>query len=741
MSSFAVRGLPRFLISVVTLVGCVGAPPPRPMAGGGQDVGTVSPSGMTGGTDGGDSGVGPADASADSSVPVDGPLSDGPGTGGSAGDGGGGSGGGAVQPDAAPDVAVTVPPDAAAPVPPDAAPDVFGCNGVACDPLGRCDSSGAVPRCLCPPGYADPRGNGSQCEDINECATNNGGCDLVSACTNTPGSFRCGDCPSGYTGSSGHCTDIDECATGNGGCDSRTTCTNIPGARTCGACPPGLTGTGATGCTDIDECLTSNGGCDANATCTNTTGSRLCTCKNGYNGDGISCADINECLTSNGGCDANATCTNTTGSRTCACKNGYAGDGLSCADVNECLASNGGCHASATCTNTTGSRMCACKNGYSGDGIGCSDIDECLTNNGGCGANVCTNTPGSYACCPSGYTGDGVTCVDVNECLTANGGCDANATCSNTVGSRVCTCKNGYTGDGVTCTVAPANPCTKIATGQDGFEQTLAVGPRLFFESGATKLSFLSIPGGGASTPVHTVGTSGYNTAGVMVSDGQTVFYSIAFEPGTGSIWSVKADGTGNIPISQNEAYNFGIAYDATKVYWTRAYVGQYALRRADRNGTNVVTLDPAGSEPRGLVLINGTLYWASQGDGKIYALDAAGVGPRVPFLTGLMAPEQVLTDGSSLIFATRGDGLVRRYEIAAGRMTTLYQGTGPYAGLCTDGASAYGTQADKVIRMPFSGSGGSVVTSFAGAQGVTVDGTYVYSGSISSGDVWRCPK
>ena len=49
---------------------------------------------------------------------------------------------------------------------------------------------------------------------------------------------RCGH--NGTTGSSG-CTDINECSTNNGGCDGLTTCTNTPGSNSCG----GL-GTGAT---------------------------------------------------------------------------------------------------------------------------------------------------------------------------------------------------------------------------------------------------------------------------------------------------------------------------------------------------------------------------------------------------------------------------------------------------------------------------------------------------------------
>ena len=168
--------------------------------------------------------------------------------------------------------------------------------------------------------------------DIDECATGNGGCDALTTCTNTPGGFTCGACPSGYTGGGASgCIDIDECATGNGGCDALTTCTNTAGSFTCGACPSGYSGSGASGCIDIDECATGYG-CDALTTCTNTPGGFTCSaCPSGYSGTGeTGCTDIDECATGTDDCHADAACTNTAGSFSCACNAGLNGDGVSC---------------------------------------------------------------------------------------------------------------------------------------------------------------------------------------------------------------------------------------------------------------------------------------------------------------------------------------------------------------------------------------------------------------------------
>jgi hypothetical protein len=147
-------------------------------------------------------------------------------------------------------------------------------------------------------------------------------------------------CPAGFNLVGGQCIDINECATNNGGCSTHATCTNAAGSYTC-ACVPGFVGNGFSCAVDINECATNNGGCSVFSQCTNTPTGRTCgACAPGFVGDGVTCNDINECATNNGGCSTNpfVQCTNTLGSRTCAaCPDGYVGNGTTCTPEVETL--------------------------------------------------------------------------------------------------------------------------------------------------------------------------------------------------------------------------------------------------------------------------------------------------------------------------------------------------------------------------------------------------------------------
>jgi hypothetical protein len=360
----------------------------------------------------------------------------------------------------------------------------------------------------------DAGGDGGS--DVDECSTGADNCSANGICTNTPDSFTC-SCITGFTGDGVTCTDIDECLTNNGGCDTTpsATCINTVGSRSC-ACPTNYSGDGigTDGCILGDACLVNNGGCGSAVywTCVNNPSAaptcvdiNECLINNGGCGNATyysctnnagaspTCADINECVTNNGGCDTSplAACTDNIGAPpTCTCAPYYTGSGVGsggCTDINECLSNNGGCgnatffsctnnagasptcadinecsqgtancHANATCTNTSGGFTCACNTNYVGNGVSCTFSDPCNTNNGGCASNAaCTFASGSVYCsCNIGYSGNGMTCTDVNECMLNTDNCSNTpaAICTNTVGSFTCACPTGYSGNGVTCT-------------------------------------------------------------------------------------------------------------------------------------------------------------------------------------------------------------------------------------------------------------------------------------------------
>jgi hypothetical protein len=299
---------------------------------------------------------------------------------------------------------------------------------------------------------------------IAACDQDHGGCDPLVTCQNSDGQAVCGACPSGYDDAHHDgtaCSDIDECQTNNGGCDAKHgTCVNVPGSRECN-CVEGFHGDGLT-CAQNPACHDA-GDCSSQANCKQ----QRCVCKAGYAGDGSTCDDIDECQAKPAACGDHATCQNNLGSFQCLCQQGYATADASaganaqsaCVDLDECATHASDCDDDPNaCINREGGFDCRCPSGYTGDGKGaggCSDIDECATNNGGCDPHrTCNNSPGSFACgsCASGYMPSGSTgCANFDPCAMNNGGCDPLRTCKiEDAGVSCGKCQSGYSRDGDT---------------------------------------------------------------------------------------------------------------------------------------------------------------------------------------------------------------------------------------------------------------------------------------------------
>ncbi|XP_061171608.1 uncharacterized protein LOC133181081 [Saccostrea echinata] len=88
------------------------------------------------------------------------------------------------------------------------------------------------------------------------------------------------------------CSDVNECLSNNGGCDPNAYCTNTQGSYSCGFCKEGYVGNSVTGCELADYCLSGKHTCDANATCYYTGPQEYkCVCNNGWAGNGYLCGD------------------------------------------------------------------------------------------------------------------------------------------------------------------------------------------------------------------------------------------------------------------------------------------------------------------------------------------------------------------------------------------------------------------------------------------------------------------
>ncbi|XP_069824099.1 signal peptide, CUB and EGF-like domain-containing protein 1 isoform X1 [Dendropsophus ebraccatus] len=360
---------------------------------------------------------------------------------------------------------------------------------------------------------------GSGLPDSDECAEGTDDCHIDAICQNTPKSYKC-ICKPGYKGEGKQCEDIDECDNDyNGGCVHE--CINIPGNYRCTCYDGFMLAHDGHNCLDVDECLDNNGGCQQ--ICVNTMGSYECQCKDGFflsdnqhtcihrSNEGMNCMNKDHdcahicretpkvgvacecrpgfelaknqrdctltCNYGNGGCQH--TCDDTETGPVCGCHQKYAlhSDGRTCIEKDEaaierseynstsvtdvdkrvkrrllmetCAVNNGGCDR--TCKDTATGVRCSCPVGFTlqPDQKTCKDIDECLVNNGGCD-HFCRNTVGSFECsCQKGYKllTDERTCQDIDECSFERT-CDH--ICINYPGSFECLCHKGYTLYGLT---------------------------------------------------------------------------------------------------------------------------------------------------------------------------------------------------------------------------------------------------------------------------------------------------
>ncbi|XP_028408888.1 fibrillin-2-like [Dendronephthya gigantea] len=342
-----------------------------------------------------------------------------------------------------------------------------------CRGSSQCINTDSGFTCRCNQGFT-----GASCSDINECLSPDS-CHPNATCVNNYGSYQCA-CNGGYTGNGTICQDINECSQSTARCPSVSEyCSNIPGSFLCCIGEPGgnestckepsiklegpliisnntgrveifhdgqwgricsdnwdirdaqvacrqLGFPGAIRALSLDEVPRGYGktwldqldctGRETNLSSCPGIDWGYHNCYNYHEDAGVECAvrGVDYCSTGLHSCDRNAQCiTAIGGGFSCKCNQGYTDTVYFCADINECSSANI-CDSNALCINTAGSYQCTCKTGFIGNGTVCEDYDECSHTAHRCRANTtCRNIAGSYECCLRQSDGSNVTCQEM----------------------------------------------------------------------------------------------------------------------------------------------------------------------------------------------------------------------------------------------------------------------------------------------------------------------------------------
>ncbi|KAL9970967.1 hypothetical protein ACROYT_G023438 [Oculina patagonica] len=122
--------------------------------------------------------------------------------------------------------------------------DIDECKKKQCHKDATCHNTLGSFSCYCKTGY---KGDGiKDCQEIDECENEayQQKCEKGkhAMCRNTPGSYRC-ECKPGFQGKVENCEDLDECASNQHKCSPHADCTNTIGSYKC-KCKEGFSGDG-----------------------------------------------------------------------------------------------------------------------------------------------------------------------------------------------------------------------------------------------------------------------------------------------------------------------------------------------------------------------------------------------------------------------------------------------------------------------------------------------------------------
>ena len=228
----------------------------------------------------------------------------------------------------------------------------------------------------------------------------------------------------------------------------------------------------------------------------------------------------------------------------------------------------------------------------------------------------------------------------------------------------------------------------------------------------------------------------------VVLASNESPFFGIAVDATTvfftsgNAVRRVEKDGTGLSTVATGPCATRRVALDATRVYWTTCDKAMRSLK----DGLLPQTRLTSAGAPYDLAIAGSTAYVGLNQAASVTKMGIDGtnaatfVAPPVPFV------QDLAIDGSRLYLTTWSGSSVEAFDLVTAARTTLAATAGEAWGIDADAQYLYvADQGGQVLRVAKDGSGATAIaTGQGGPSDVAADATDVYWLNAGSGQLMR---